>query len=647
MTRRNIGGYELRETLGSGGTATVYRAIGPEGQEVALKVLLASRALNSVARARFKSEISALKRLEHPNLVGIRASGQFEGLLWLAMEFVPGESLESRLESGPLPIQVAIGYVRDMALGLIHVHERGLLHRDLKPANVLLHEGRARLTDFGLALDTTGVDSRLTKSGLFLGTPGYWAPEQARGELKSVVDRTDVYGLGAVLYACLTGRAPVEADTFHEYLSRASFARIAPPVSLREEVPPWLSSLCMRCLSVEVRARPASVEEVLHCLIASKPGPRSALTISAIRLSGILGIILSLTALSLWGTSKSGTPKPPALKPPSTPTASLPTTPRAANSSKKPVSKSHPEPSSSSPSPCDCLAVLRAGASAYERGEYTAALHAYEKVLLHGHERAVHTRLGWLYQSGKGAKQDYALAAKHYTQAMEAGDPEGANRLGLLYREGAGVTKDSEAALAFFRKAAQAGHVSAMNNLGRLLLDRIGVEQNAREAERWFLTAASQGNEDAAANLGQLYFDGVGIERDLRRAVGWLRKEGSVYSAFYVVLGETELGEASEGRRHLRAVRARESLSPWEECLSSFLLGELSESRLLIEARNVSDPRVRLEQECEASFYAGSLRILNGELEAGVLLLEDCHSSNLTNFTEWASAAAALSRLGR
>ncbi|MCA8924918.1 MAG: tetratricopeptide repeat protein [Planctomycetes bacterium] len=300
-----IGPYRVVEEIARGGAGVVFRAQGPGGETVALKLLLEQAAVSPRARQRFQSEIKAQARLRHPNVVAILDEGEHRGAPWLALEFVEGESLEARLRGGPLPLPEVLRLGRQLALALGYVHSCGLLHRDLKPANVLLRDDQALLTDFGLVRDDQEQSQGgITASGVFLGTPGYWAPEQAAGEQAKVGVATDVYGLGAVLYACLTGQAPVEASSLAEYLQPERFRRIAPPRRLRPEVPVWLSELCMRCLRADPAERPQAASEVARALVlgpggaAETAGPRARF-----RRGPLAAALTAALALALLGGS--------------------------------------------------------------------------------------------------------------------------------------------------------------------------------------------------------------------------------------------------------------------------------------------------------------------------------------------------------
>ncbi len=254
-----VGPYELHEELGRGGMGSVFRAVdGRTGQAVALKLLGAS---DERPRRRLLLEARALSRLRHRNVVSLLEAGEEQGRPWLAIELVRGRSLEERLaREGPLPPREAALLVRALATALVHAHREGVLHRDLKPANVLLPDdgGEPKLGDFGLAGFAVELSqSRLTKSGTLLGSPGYWAPEQAAGLASGLGPHTDVYGLGALLYAALTARPPIGGDSLMAILTATERERPAPPGA-----DPDLDRLALRCLEKRPEDRPASVEAV-------------------------------------------------------------------------------------------------------------------------------------------------------------------------------------------------------------------------------------------------------------------------------------------------------------------------------------------------------------------------------------------------
>jgi serine/threonine-protein kinase len=200
--------YDLLEEIGHGGMGVVHKARQRSlGRVVALKMIRAGEDPGAEERQRFDSEARAVAHLSHPNIVQIHEIGEAAGQPFLVLEFVEGGSLADRLDGTPLPASQAASLVGALARAMQHAHEKGIIHRDLKPSNVLLVDTPERwvpkVTDFGLAkrLETSGY----TRSGAVLGTPSYMAPEQAEPRGAATDPRTDVYGLGAILYELLTG----------------------------------------------------------------------------------------------------------------------------------------------------------------------------------------------------------------------------------------------------------------------------------------------------------------------------------------------------------------------------------------------------------------------------------------------------------
>ena len=366
-----IGPYSVLDEIARGGHGVVYRAQDARGQPVALKLLLAHRAQNPQARTRFQAEVNALARLHHPHVVPILGAGEHEGSPWLALEYVEGETLQARLRRGPLAIDEAIRVARQLAQALSYVHGCGVLHRDLKPDNVLLRGDDALLTDFGLVLDEQRELSRITATGVFQGTPGYWAPEQARGETRAHGPTTDVYGLGAVLYACLTAQPPVQADSLQEYLQTRSTTTRSPR-TLRPEVPAWLSELCLRCLALVPGERPGSADEVARALVltggAFSPGAQSSRT----------GLVAGLTAgfvaaagLGAWAgwSARSALTGP----------ASAPSDSAVVDAPDRPAVDSSATPSTGAE---QARALLESGDAKSTAGRHVEALEDYDQALL-------------------------------------------------------------------------------------------------------------------------------------------------------------------------------------------------------------------------------------------------------------------------
>jgi serine/threonine protein kinase/formylglycine-generating enzyme required for sulfatase activity len=235
-----LGHYEVLEVFGRGGFGIVFRAFDDVLQRVvAVKVLAPSMATTSPARKRFLREARASARVRHENVVQVHAVEE-QPLPHLVMEFIPGETLQQRLDrTGPLDFPEAVRIARQVAQGLAAAHEQGLVHRDIKPGNILIDGGphqQVKITDFGLA--RAADDASLTRSGVVAGTPLYMAPEQALGE--TLDHRADLFSLGSVLYAMLTGRPPFRAENTLAVLKRVAEDVPRPIREVIPEVPRWL-----------------------------------------------------------------------------------------------------------------------------------------------------------------------------------------------------------------------------------------------------------------------------------------------------------------------------------------------------------------------------------------------------------------------
>ncbi len=271
--------YELQQELGRGGCGVVYRARQRSlNRLVALKMIEAGHRTRLVQR--FQLEAEAIARLQHPNIVQIYEIGELGGRPFIALEYVNGGSLESRLKGKPVPFREAAELIEKVARAIHCAHQAGIIHRDLKPGNILLQRPPGHLDQGGISPDLVPkiVDFGMakifvddehehqhpspTKTDELLGTPYYMAPEQAKCSNKEVGPATDVYALGAILYELLTGRPPFRGETLIDVLTQVAYAEPVPPGLLRAGLPSDLETICLKCLNKEQNRRYRTAEEL-------------------------------------------------------------------------------------------------------------------------------------------------------------------------------------------------------------------------------------------------------------------------------------------------------------------------------------------------------------------------------------------------
>ena len=258
------GRYRVISRLGSGGMADVYLAQDQLlGREVAVKVLHHHFAEDQEFVERFRREASSAAALSHPNIVGIFDRGEWNGTYYIAMEYVAGRSLKAVVrEHGPLDPAAAIDIVVQILQAARFAHRRGVIHRDLKPHNVILDdEGRARVTDFGIA--RAGA-SDMTLTGSIMGTAQYLSPEQAQGY--TVSDASDLYSVGVILYELLTGVVPFEGETAVAIAFKQVSAAPRPPSELNPALPASLDAVVLRALAKDPAERYADADELIGAL---------------------------------------------------------------------------------------------------------------------------------------------------------------------------------------------------------------------------------------------------------------------------------------------------------------------------------------------------------------------------------------------
>src|SRR5688572_9713430 len=294
------GRYRIERELGGGGMAMVYLARDERhDRSVALKVLRPELAA-VIGAERFLHEIKTTANLQHPHILPLHDSGNVDGTVWYVMPSVEGESLRDRLtRETQLPIEDALQVAREVASALDYAHRHGVIHRDIKPENILLHDGRAMVADFGIALAVSRTEggTRITETGMSLGTPHYMSPEQALGE-RTIDARTDVYALGCVLYEMLAGEPPFTGPSAQAIVAKVMNTMPAPVTASRPTVPVFVDTAIARALSKLPADRFKGAAEFAAALqgvgaqasmtttgvrsASSRPAPRSAVLLRAL-----------------------------------------------------------------------------------------------------------------------------------------------------------------------------------------------------------------------------------------------------------------------------------------------------------------------------------------------------------------------------
>ncbi len=321
--------WPVREVIGHGGMGVVLKVWDEElHRPLAVKLLSPMLASNGASRQRFFREAQAAAAVVHPNIVPIYNVATDSALPYLVMPFVAGGNLQQRIDrEGSLPLSEILSIGVQIAEALVAAHRLGLVHRDIKPANILLDDGghRVLLSDFGLA--RTIDDASLTNSGMVAGTPQFMSPEQARG--MTIDPRSDLYSLGAVLYAMATGRPPVRGDSTLAILRRVGEEQPIPVYEINETMPLWMDKLIHRFLEKKVEARIANAVDAVELLRsalahARAPGrnslPKSLhattrLASLPIRIAMGLVVAMMIAAYIGWPKVQTGSTEAPIAKP--------------------------------------------------------------------------------------------------------------------------------------------------------------------------------------------------------------------------------------------------------------------------------------------------------------------------------------------
>ncbi|NOR13693.1 MAG: protein kinase [Candidatus Aminicenantes bacterium] len=265
--------YKIMGKLGEGGMGVVYKAKDIRLKRiVALKFLPAGLTQDKEAKKRFIQEAQAAAALEHLNICTVYEVDEADEQTFIAMSYIEGQNLKEKLKEGPLTIDEAKDIALQVAAGLKEAHKKGIVHRDIKPANIMINdEGQAKITDFGLAKLSWGVD--LTKPSTIMGTVAYMSPEQAKGE--EVDHRTDIWSLGAMMYEMLTGERPFEKDQEHALIYSILNENLRPITSLRSDIPSHIEQTVEKALAKKTNERYQEIQELIQDLRLSISFPKA------------------------------------------------------------------------------------------------------------------------------------------------------------------------------------------------------------------------------------------------------------------------------------------------------------------------------------------------------------------------------------
>ena len=576
--------YELKGLIGRGGFAEVFQVRDLWlKRDLALKALRPDLTVSETLLARFRREAEAVAALRHPNIVPIYDIGEAEGIMYILMPLIKGESLKSLLvRDGRRPIAEARRILLEAASSLGSAHEAGVVHRDIKPENIML-EGKARrvlLMDFGIAkmMDAAG-DSTLTSSGTIVGTPHYMSPEQASGD-PHLDHRTDIYSLSVVGYHMLTGGVPFEGENTRAILFKQMMES---PRSMRElvpEVPEGLMAAVSKGMAKEPSDRYPTIEAFATALEAtaaedqkpvvavSAPAKKQKRLPLMLAGAGALALVAVVVALSqnpsaterraadsartaaspsvpAAGTSlaagvgdstKKLTPPGAITTPSPTPAPAPPPPPPAAGTGTTPAGGRRPAtgtPGAAAVNPRGGTPATPPAANSAAKGPTLTC-----SATASGDDRDTAFRLctdeankgnvvsqrllAGLYD--RSTVPDHAAEAVNwYRKAADAGDLPSLFRLGQLLHLGKGVPANPADATAKIKQAAEADYVPAWTVLGERYELGLGTRQNDQNAAFWYRKAAERGIQAAQAKVGDFFMRGKGVAKDEAEGVRWFK----------------------------------------------------------------------------------------------------------------------------
>ncbi|HEX3928515.1 MAG TPA: protein kinase [Gemmatimonadales bacterium] len=550
-------GYELGERIGAGGFAEVFRVRDLRlKRDLAAKVLRPDLGLSPDLLQRFRREAETIATLRNPHIVPVYDIGEAEGLAFIIMPLIEGESLRATLDrEGPMAPTEVQRILSEAASGLAAAHEAGVIHRDIKPENIMLEgkDKRVLLMDFGIAKavsgDETDPSATLTTTGIIVGTPQYMSPEQACGD-KTIDARTDQYSLAVVAYRMLSGALPFEGESTRAMLYQQLVAEPPPIASKVEGVPAPLAHAIERAMAKEPADRFPTMIDFAAALespvvpraggtgrtaAAKRPVNRMPLMVGGgVLVAALLGFLIwrssggnspasaqaqAVTPLTTTAPViiQATTPPPPPAPPPSKTVAS-----KDRGNAAPPLTTPPPPPAAT---PATAAATVPAGptcAHAAAANDWKNAAAFCPKEAAAG--SAVAQRiLGGMYDRGNGVTQDPAQAFKYYKSAA-ATDLEAKMALSSMLQIGRGTQQNTDEAVSYLREAAAGGLLKAQITLAFQLENGAGIKRNDAEAALWYRRAAEKGDLNSELKLADFLAHGRGINKNEAEALDWYKK---------------------------------------------------------------------------------------------------------------------------
>jgi serine/threonine-protein kinase len=568
--------YELGKLIGRGGFAEVFLVHDKRlKRDLALKALRPDLIISDQLLTRFRREAETVAALRHPHIVPIYDVGEAEGIGYILMPYIQGESLRALLlREGPRPIREATRVLLEASDALGAAHEAGVIHRDIKPENIML-EGKSRrvqLMDFGIskAIDASEA-SGLTSTGMLVGTPHYMSPEQAAGE-PHLDHRSDQYSLAVVGFQMITGSLPFDGESTRAVLFQQM---VGVPKNLRDLVPDVPASVAFaidRALAKDAKDRFSSMEAFREAMVGPDAWPLGSATdtvasVTAARpapvpevapvrpvakpkrtwLIGAGTAVLAVAAVVAFFVRGSGA-NPATLAPPSTqevfpavpppapppavppvPVAAAPAPvppPPAASGAAQPVTpprtrrEAAPTPSST---PATTTVAAVSCVAAVRGSRWAEAAQLCRDEAGKGVASAAVAMAG-LHQRGRGIEQSDSAVAYWFRQAATLGDHTAAFRLGTMYASGTGVIQNDVEATRLLRQAADAGVAESFAVLAERYEQGLGTRKDEKEAAAWYRKAAENNDRAAQYNLGQMFLRGRGVGKSDQEAASWLSK---------------------------------------------------------------------------------------------------------------------------